>query len=436
MTSKSKYIASIFNIYSEIDKDTIGIYNTLHDSVVLLNKDIYKNFPNIIEEDIQKTLIEEKLIYKRPFDEKLYFKYFINKLKYSPNTASFTVLLTSNCNFKCNYCFEGLNNKKINMSSKLAQDTANYIWNAFEIHNSLNRIIVSFYGGEPLLNREAMYNLCENLKSKANSQQKVDYVLISNLSLLNENDIKLLKKYSFINIQVALDGPKKIHDDRRSTKNNMATYDIIIDNINNLVKNKLSVIVIINYDNENYKYIDELIIDLKRKLPTDKISFFLNPIIKSLSNQKCEKLFMSNKQQTELLIKIYKKFRENKMNVEIFGLRDMVCMATTDVSGVIDPLGNIYKCGLLMPKTRYQIGTIYDDLYSKLNYQFLLDEPWLDCLNDSCTYLPICGGGCRGIAIIENNSMDKPLCYKKEYFDKIQKYVIKDYFKDLIIKYN
>ncbi len=426
----------MFNLYSEIDRNTVGIYNTLHDSAVLLNKDIYKNFPNIVEKDIIKTLIEEKLIYKTSFDEKLYFRYFINKLKYSPNHASFTVLLTSNCNFKCNYCFEGLNNRKVSMSSELAEDTANYIWNSFELHNSLNKIIVSYYGGEPLLNREAMISICENLNSKSNSQQKVDYVLISNLSLLTDNDIKFLKKYRFLNIQVALDGPKRIHDNRRSTKTNIATYDTIIDNINKLVKNKLSVIIIINYDNENYKYIDKLIIDLKEKLPTKKISFFLNPIIKSLSNQKCEKLFMSNGQQTDLLIKIYKKFRKNEMNVEVFGLRDMLCMATTDVSGVIDPLGNIYKCGFLMPNTKYQTGTIYDDLYYKLNYQFLLDEPWADCLNESCAYLPICGGGCRGIAIIENKSMDTPLCEKKEYFDKIQKYIIKDYLKDLIIKAN
>jgi len=435
MNKNSPLTLSMFNIYCHIDKNTVGIYNTLHDSALLISKEYFKNLPNNINnEKIKTLLINEKVLFDSSFDERLYFRYFINKLKYSPQQASFTLLLTTDCNLACKYCFEGLTNNTVYMSEQTANDIVIYFQNILKIHTSLTNIVICFYGGEPLLNRAAMSKICKKLSENNDIFNKINFTITSNLSLLKDEDIEIFNKYNFLNVQVALDGPQSIHDKRRCTKDGGKTYSTIINNIQRLVDNQISTMIILNYDQENYLYMDDLIDDLKLKLPYKKLIFFLNPIIKSFANQNCKELFMTSEFETDLFIKLYKKLRKNKIPIEAFGQRDMVCMATSDVSCTIDPLGNLFKCGLTVCKPEYKIGTIHEDIYTNLNYRFILDETWFDCLEVACPYLPICGGGCRGLSLIQNSSLSKLLCEKKEYYEKVFKYILRNHFKELMKK--
>ena len=435
MTSANSLTLSMFNLYCDIDSDTTGIYNTLHDSALLISKDVLSKLPGNIEDgEIRNLLLNEKIAFTSNVDEKLYFQYFINKLKYAPRRASFTVLVTSDCNFTCEYCFEGSNHKIVYMSKQTADDIVSFVRNSIDKHSSLNNVLVAFYGGEPLLNRSIIHKICNGLTESNNYSDKTVFTITTNLSLLTNEDIKMFEKYRFVNVQVAIDGPQHIHNRRRRSKDDSDTYTTIIRNIQRLVDHQISTIVILNYDQQNYSYMDELIAEIKLRLPFDKLIFFLNPIVESLSNHNCRRLFMSTELETDLFIELYDKLRGNRIPVDAFGQRDMVCMATSDVSCTVDLEGNLYKCGFTVGNSEYQVGTIYDDLYSNLNYELILDEPWKVCLENACPYLPICGAGCRGLALVKNLFLSDPVCEKKDYYEKVFNRLLKDHFQDLIKK--
>ena len=100
MSTNSEYILSLFNIYLELEKGTYGIYNTLHDSAISISRDnllkLRKN--SLSDKNLLQTLHENKIIHNNKFNEKDYFKYYINKLKYAPVYASFVLMVTSSCN--------------------------------------------------------------------------------------------------------------------------------------------------------------------------------------------------------------------------------------------------------------------------------------------------------------------------------------------------
>ena len=429
MNRENNYKFSMFNLYITINHDELGIYNTLHDSAVLLNNKIFEKLPNGIKNSLEiSQLLNEKIIWKNDFDEKQYFRYYINKLKYSPKDASFIIMVTSDCNLACKYCFEGIEKKPLYMSEKTADSVVSFIERTIERNLSLRNVQITFYGGEPLLNERAIMQICNSISKRKNIEKYVNYSITTNLSLLKYMDINLFRKFKFNSVQVALDGPPEMHNSRRCTKSGSPTYRTIIENIKLLINATIPVIVIINYDGENYSSIDEMISIIKKELPYEKILFFLNPIIKSLMNANCKTLYLSDERESELYIRFYKTLRENNIPIQSIGQRDMVCSATTDVSCTIDPMGNIYKCALTMNNERYIVGCVSDDVLNNLYYKLILDEPWGNCLANCCEYLPLCGGGCRAFALLSNNSLSDLFCQKKEYYKRIYEYTLYDHF--------
>jgi uncharacterized protein len=260
----------------------------------------------------------------------------------------------------------------------------------------------------------------------------VKYTLTSNLTLLTDDDIELMKQYRFANVQVALDGGKSFHDNRRKSKSGDGTFDIIIKNIKKLIDNDIEIMVFFNFDKNNEHSYDELIPFIKRHLPYQKITFILNPLTKSLCNSNCDIHFMNRDQEAEIFLNIYNKLKESGISVQAFGQKDMLCIINTDISCIIDPEGIIYKCGMMLGKPEYSAGNIFSNLPFNFNYETLLEESWAECLESSCAYLPICGAGCRALALINTGNIKSIYCQIDDYYDKLYKVILRDHFSQLL----
>ncbi|WP_313758983.1 radical SAM protein [Tissierella sp.] len=134
--------------------------------------------------------------------------------------------VSNTCNLEYKYCYANRGNydsmDKI-MTRNTARKLSEIIINNF---NNINKI--TFFGGEPLLGIDAIEEICSNL-----SQKKISYNIITNLTLIDDNVIKILDKYR-IKITESIDGAKEIHDFNRIFKNGKGTYDIIAKNVNTL----------------------------------------------------------------------------------------------------------------------------------------------------------------------------------------------------------
>lgn len=144
---------------------------------------------------------------------------------------SITINVTNNCNLHCKYCFEHEKNKNF-MSSQTAIDIIDTAYNP--ISKTKGEFTINIFGGEPLLNWKTIKDLIDHCNEK---HYKVKYGITTNLTILTDEMVKYIDDNEIMML-VSIDGIKEVHD-----KNRCNSYDIVIENLKELIKNKLSLFI-------------------------------------------------------------------------------------------------------------------------------------------------------------------------------------------------
>ena len=140
--------------------------------------------------------------------------------------------VTEACNFRCSYCvFSGKYAGWRHHSNQMMDwKVAHKAIDEFLAHSGDSKdVTISFYGGEPLLNISLIRKCVSYIRERI-SDRDVGFALTTNGFLLKGDMAKFLatEKFAF---RVSLDGPKHIHDQRRSLKDGTGTWEHIIANI-------------------------------------------------------------------------------------------------------------------------------------------------------------------------------------------------------------
>lgn len=140
--------------------------------------------------------------------------------------------VTQNCNLRCDYCvYSGKYITREHTNKHMNFETAKKAIIFLRKHSiEKDRVIIGFYGGEPLLEFELIKKCVAYAKRELYGKQ-IDFALTTNATLLNEEIIEFFIEHSFM-ITVSIDGPKEIHDkERRFSGNNKGTFDVVMDNV-------------------------------------------------------------------------------------------------------------------------------------------------------------------------------------------------------------
>ncbi len=140
--------------------------------------------------------------------------------------------VTQNCNLRCDYCvYSGKYVTRGHTNQRMSFATAKRAIKFLREHSlEKDRVIIGFYGGEPLLEFE-LIKKCVAFAKKELHGKRIDFALTTNATLLSEEIIEYFIEHSFM-ITVSIDGPKEIHDkERRFSGNNNGTFDIVIANV-------------------------------------------------------------------------------------------------------------------------------------------------------------------------------------------------------------
>ena len=271
-----------------------------------------------------------------------------------------TVAPTLDCNFRCKYCFE--THPKGFMSAEVQDALTKFVEERLSVAKKFS---VTWYGGEPLLAKDIVYNLSEKflaLCEKCNADY--DAFIITNASLMDDSDIDNFKKYKISGAQITIDGPKEIHDQRRRNSKNESTFDKLIDRINALLNNDLTAICRINIDKENISCVDELLQTLQNKIDRYqnlKIDFgqvsAFTEICKSIESN-C----YNNEQYADIMLPLYAKVQEfgfeiNKMSVYPAPRVNFCCYDYANAF-VVDNGGEIYRCWNHVGNSKYSCGNV------------------------------------------------------------------------------
>jgi len=139
---------------------------------------------------------------------------------------------TDHCNLSCSYCSLGeLYNfgkkDRKNINTRYAINFLKYI---FHIKSKNSKLIISFFGGEPLVNSDFIKKIVEMAK-QLNIEKKLDleFNMTTNATLIHRH-IQFLVENNFV-LLISLDGNENGHSYRTFAKNNKNSFQKTVENV-------------------------------------------------------------------------------------------------------------------------------------------------------------------------------------------------------------
>ena len=405
----------------------------LKDIEVFLTKDkkhiidIFSGEIFMLESDVEFLKVYENKEYTNE-NEKDVYDFIISNLKRKEKKRrtptikevdTIRINVSNACNLSCKYCYAGggnygFNNSLLNL--KVAEEIVDFIK---KYMNHINTIF--FFGGEPLLNIEAIEYICKEFPEKK-------FSLITNGTILNDDIIKVIKSHQ-IKIAISIDGPKEIHDLNRITNDNKPTFDIVTANIKKLKKNNINGV---SLQSTFTSYIN------KTMSKDDLIEFFDNnfdfrylTIGDDINDKNLE--YYENK---DIIVKYIKE--KNKviagitnnalLSIKTHHRRENKCGASNNMI-LIYPSGDIYPCQMFIGDSEHKLENIHNFNIEKFNFNrrkfnqtFLENEK---C--DECLAKYICDICPKNISNIETETCNKIVNYCNEIYNELPMYA-KDIF--------
>ncbi len=139
----------------------------------------------------------------------------------------------SACNLKCEYCYY-LEKENLYPSAKgqlmsdalLEKFTEQYINSQTQ-----NEILFTWHGGETLLRPVSFYKKALEFQKKYGRGRKIDNVIQTNGTLLNDAWCEFFKENNFL-VGISIDGPQEFHDEYRRNKGGQPTFVKVMKGIN------------------------------------------------------------------------------------------------------------------------------------------------------------------------------------------------------------
>ena len=327
--------------------------------------------------------------------------------------------------------------------------------------------VLTFFGGEPLLNLPVMYYLAERLHAAAEARGASQLInVITNGLLLTPEIVAKLNPFGLNGVKITLDGDKDTHDRMRPLRGGQGTFDRIVKNIR-AVAGQTRIAIGGNFDADSVDSYPALLDFLKEQdFASDISKVAFKPVIKPLAPPKPKGLIpltlvsdqASNKplggtcmtaagaavnrdaareqQQHQHQHAQQQKatsacdschFADDKMAFlrdetrkrgfpTIDGVHMGPCELHRRHAHTIGPDGVLYACPGFAGETSLAVGDIKGHVtaaHQRAGQEYERLSPWKAC--GDCSFMPVCGGGCSVAAHTELGDMHLPNCHKRSF---------------------
>ncbi|HAS92947.1 MAG TPA: thioether cross-link-forming SCIFF peptide maturase [Clostridiales bacterium] len=419
------HIFNIKDLYFAIDTNT-GLVHAVDKIVydLLMNdkfkdedkySELYNKYgENSVREALSEILylIDNKMLYTEDIK-------YVNTIK--PVIKAMCLNMTHDCNLRCEYCFASqgtYKGEKAFLSFETGKKAFDYL-----VKNSGNRknLEVDFFGGEPLMNFDAIKKLVDYGRSLEKEYNKhFRFTVTTNGVLLDEEKMDYINK-NMDNVVLSIDGRKETNDRMRKTINKKGSYDLIVDNYKKFISKRDSKDYFARgtYTSNNLDFSED--VKHMRELGFDKIS--VEPVV-----AKDEEKYALKKEHVDILKKEYEKLAEYYIesykskdrrfqffhfNIELEGgpciyKRSIGCGAGTEYVAVT-PSGDLYPCHQFVGNEEFIIGNVEEGITNRA----LADKFKNVSVNDKpacrdCWAKYFCSGGCHANAYNFNKDFTVP----------------------------
>src|SRR6267142_4213377 len=450
--------ASMFNLRVPLpDGDEVFLMNTLTDAQLVVSTDVAALLDRVSDTAVESLGGQEReafdllwengfVVQDRAADRQALDQY-LGEVKSDTAELNVTLLTTLQCNFACDYCFQGDHGDYNARAEKMSLDTAQrtIAWMTRELDRVRpEKFVLTFFGGEPLLNLPVMYDVAERMWDATQARQLPMYVnIITNGLLLTPAVVDRMLPFGLNGVKITLDGDRDTHNRMRPLRGGQGTFDRIVENLRK-VHDKVAITIGGNFDESSVDSYPALLDFLGEQEFADSIAKInFKPIIhmpeptakgiipltvigeggKPLSgacmtgagagtgkgSSMCDSCnFVDEKMQ----------FLRDETRKRGFATPDGVHMGPCEIhrnnAHTIGIDGGLYACPGFGSEVTQSVGHIDGRVeparVAAAAYFDRLTPHKQEC--GDCSFIPVCGGGCSVASAAEEGDMHMPSCHK------------------------
>jgi uncharacterized protein len=440
---------SAFNVRVPLANGEAFLMNTLTDAQAVVSDDVVAlldrmnagaaDGPGAAEGDLEAlaALEQNGFLVRHRSSERAALESYFAEFRDDASQLRITILTTLRCNFACDYCYQGEHGGGGQPADQMSLETAAQVaaWIARRVEEVRpDRLVLTFFGGEPLLNVPAMFEIAgRSSKHTASLGVAQSVNIISNGLLLTREIVECMTPLGLTGVKVTLDGDRETHDRMRPLRGGQRTFDRIIENIRRVAP-LVPVTIGGNFDMETAGRYPALLDFLKEQDFAGRISkVAFKPIIKPAgpTNGSCMTAAGASTGRSAAwtpaspcdacgLVDDTMTFLRDETRRRGFETPDGVHMGPCEIyrrhSHTIGPDGSLYACPGFTGEFALAVGHISGSRepdHEAAARRFDRLAPWRHC--GDCPFIPVCGGGCAVASHAELGDMDAPSCHKRSF---------------------
>lgn len=370
--------------------------------------------------ELMATLSNLSMVVDDPAEEQRQVRGYLDEINRLNPNLRVSVILGMACNFACIYCYEGSLKGAAAMSDATADQLAIHLLARFAADKK-KRLILDFYGGEPLLYVSRIKSLASNLKPAIEALGGTfEFTLVTNGSLFTPAVVKELVALGLVSAKITIDGPANNHDRFRPFKGGQGSWAAIVANLM-ACRGLCTITLSGNYTLENHAAFPTLLDTLAEAgfATTDFGSVQFFPVMQvndRFANPEFSGGCCSNDAPWVHATSLMLREAIMQRGYNFPKLQPAPCMVDIDAAFTVDHDGAIYKCVTLIGHPEFACGDIWHGMNPGWQEKYCADHRQGEERCQECEYLPLCFGGCRYMAFQREGSMDGVDC-QKEFLD-------------------
>ena len=314
--------------------------------------------------------------------------------------------VSHDCNLRCGYCFAGqggYGSEKKLMSEEVALAAVDFL---IENSGSRRNLEIDFFGGEPLLNFEAIKKTVEYGRGLERKHDKVfRFTTTTNGVLLNDEIADFLNR-EMHNVVLSLDGRREVNDRVRPDLGGGGSYDRIVPKYQHFarIRGDGDYYVRGTYTKNNLDFAEDVM--HMYELGFDQIS--VEPVISdpglpfSITEEDLPRIFDEYDRLARTVIELRKQGKGFNFFHFMIDLEQGPCVIKRlrgcgcgNEYAAVDPDGNLYPCHQFVGREEWKMGNVLTGGYDRgIKQRFAKSTVYDKAECRKCWAKFYCSGGC------------------------------------------
>lgn len=388
---------SVWNDKITVGDDMTVLFNTLSQNAILLSQSESQRNAWDYDDSCLRMLLQGGFLVDSEKNEREDWDISFSKAKEDMSYIDLTVVLTNDCQMRCEYCFEGAKEKK-----KILPSTIGNILHFLDSQTGIcKKLRVTWFGGEPLLAYMQLKEMSLALMEfcKRNNIVYMADITTNGFALNNRRCEELISVLNVKRFIITIDGPKEIHEKRRPLKSCKSSFPVIWRNIETLVRFGGMVTIRITIDKKNAANVSELLSQIANSDLRGHIGLsFCRTIDYNYTPQNVSEYIYDVDEFADVEWHLIQ--YAHKLGLWQYQFPHAAplggCLRSGDI--VIGTDGEIYKCLDTLGDKRWITGQIAGSNDNRcLPEWYTRWHEWTPMKSDfcrNCVLMPLCNGGC------------------------------------------